>query len=420
MMRSLFAGVSGLRNHQTRMDVIGNNIANVNTIGFKASRVNFQDILSQTMQGASSGIGNQGGTNPIQIGLGVSIASIDTIFTDGSFQPTGKQTDLSIQGKGFFVLSPDGGKTEVFTRAGNFDFDRLGNFIVPGTGYKVVGWKADSNGNIDTDPSKRTTIDIPVGTQMPAQATKAITFANNLSADAANGTTVKVSYDIYDNLGKRYTLPVVFTKTGDTTWDYTISNTSEYTVATLPATSVTGRLTFDAATGKLSSTTPPTVTTIDISYTTPAQKVSGIQLKFDQVTQYGGDTTLQIVDQDGYPPGSLEGVTIDPNGVIVGRFSNGKTRNLAQVALATFNNPAGLTKIGDSLYAVSSNSGTPEIGVTGSGGRGKLNPGTLEMSNVDLAQEFSNMIITQRGFQANSKIISVTDEMLQELANLKR
>lgn len=421
MMRSLFAGVSGLRNHQTRMDVIGNNIANVNTIGFKAGRVNFQDILSQTMQGASSGIGNQGGTNPIQVGLGVSIASIDTIFTDGSFQPTGKQTDLAIQGKGFFVLSPDGGKTEVFTRAGNFDFDRLGNFIVPGTGYKVVGWKADSNGNIDTDPSKRTTIDIPVGIQMPAQATKAITFANNLSAEAATGTTVRVSYDIYDNLGKRYTLPVVFTKTGATTWEYTISDfPGEYTVATPPATSVTGTLNFDAATGKLSSTTPPTLTNIDITYMNPSQTVSGVQLNFNQITSYGGDTTLQIVDQDGYPPGSLEGVTIDSSGVIVGRFSNGKTRNLAQVALATFNNPAGLTKIGDSLYAVSSNSGTAEIGVTGSGGRGKLNPGTLEMSNVDLAQEFSNMIITQRGFQANSKIISVTDEMLQELANLKR
>ncbi|SDF39062.1 flagellar hook protein FlgE [Sporolituus thermophilus] len=415
MMRSLFAGVSGLRNHQTRMDVIGNNIANVNTIGFKAGRVNFQDILSQTMQGASSGIGNQGGTNPIQVGLGMSIASIDTIFTDGSFQPTGKQTDLSIQGKGFFVLSPDGGKTEVFTRAGNFDFDRLGNFIVPGTGYKVVGWKADSTGNIDTDPSKRTTIDIPVGTQMPAQATKAITFANNLSAEAATGTIVKASYDIYDNVGKRYTLAVEFTKTGDTTWDYTVTDGNGYTV---DSASANGTLTFDANTGKLTApAAPPTIT---IDYTTPAQTVSGIQLKFDQITQYGGDTTLQIVDQDGYPPGSLEGVTIDPNGVIVGRFSNGKTRNLAQVALATFNNPAGLTKIGDSLYAVSSNSGTAEIGVTGSGGRGKLNPGTLEMSNVDLAQEFSNMIITQRGFQANSKIISVTDEMLQELANLKR
>lgn len=412
MMRSLFAGVSGLRNHQTRMDVIGNNIANVNTVGFKASRVNFQDVLSQTLSGASGATGARGGTNPMQIGLGMGLASIDTIFTDGSFQPTGKQTDLSIKGAGFFVLSADGGATQVYTRAGNFDFDNQGNFLVPGTGYKVMGWMG-SGGVINTSGNV-TPLRVPTGSGMDAKVTSNVIFGKNLSSEAAIGDTQLASIDIYDGQGTAHKLTGTFAKTASNEWTFTLPSTA-VAGATIPATSIT--LNFDAATGAFTGPmTPPTLT---ITPTTGASAFT-TTLDFSQLTQNGAATSAAIVDQNGYTAGTLESTTIDPNGVIYGIFSNGQSQMMAQVALATFNNPAGLTKAGESLYVRSNNSGEPFVGTTGTGGRGTLSPGTLEMANVDLAQEFSNMIITQRGFQANSKIISVTDEMLQELANLKR
>jgi len=551
MMRSLFAGISGLRNHQTRMDVIGNNIANVNTVGFKASRVNFQDMLSQTIQGASSGQGNLGGTNPQQVGLGMALASIDTLFTDGSTQPTGKPTDLAISGSGFFILSD--GLNKVYTRAGNFDFDNQGNFLVPGTGYKVMGWLADSDGVLDTSQEIKA-LTLPVASTMPSKTTESITFANNLASTAPAGKVVPTSKDVFDSLGIAHSVNTDFYKVADNTWlakisvddptvgvptntwqeitfnsdgtlkavksatpaipttsvdisgvqldsttgsvhkqSYTVMDasgvpksyeatyTNSGTAGTVTtwnvsviqtgvtgATAVTSTITYDSATSTYSGPTPafdfngitPTVTfaaapgagTFSAAatnfngaapaqtapYTTSAladfsvQFAGGsdpmtIKLNLSGITQFGGDATKQgsdstlwASDQDGYAAGTLNEKVIDGTGTIVGKFSNGKTKTLGQVALATFNNPAGLDKVGDNMYVKSNNSGDALIGPSGSGGRGKFNAGSLEMSNVDLAQEFSNMIITQRGFQANSKIITVTDEMLQDLANLKR
>ncbi len=531
MMRSLFAGVSGLKNHQTRLDVLGNNIANVNTVGFKASRVNFQDVLSQTLQGASSGQGSKGGTNPLQVGLGMGLASIDTLFTDGSFQPTGKQTDLSIQGQGFFILSD--GLSQVYTRAGNFDFDQQGNFLVPGTGYKVMGWLADSNGELDTSAAI-TGITIPVGASMPAKYSENLTIGNNLSANSAIGAQIQTSIDVYDSMGNSHEVETTFIKVDDKTWlsyssvsdieaspaianylseiefdDYgtfksiTTQNdpttTSSLDFSTLQldstigavqnksvtvfdavgkphvfnmkftttsattwdveyleqgvtnATAQTSTATWDGtnyslpnlvvnssqvlpvnitthnapAAGAFLSSVVPTYSAATTSSPLTFQPKAGassmaINLNLSSMTQFGGESTAQALDQDGYAAGNLESTSIDPSGIIVGRFTNGKTRNMGQVALATFNNPGGLNKVGSNLYSKSTNSGEAQVGASGTGGRGSFNPGTLEMSNVDLAQEFSNMIITQRGFQANSKIISITDEMLQELANLKR
>jgi flagellar hook protein FlgE len=420
MMRSLFSGISGLRNHQTRMDVIGNNIANVNTVGFKASRVNFQDMLNQTIQGASSGQGNLGGTNPIQVGLGMGLASIDTLFTDGSTQPTGKQTDLAISGAGFFVLFD--GLNKVYTRAGNFDFDNQGNYLVPGTGYKVMGYMADANGVIDPKQEAQP-ITIPVGSSMAAKPSTKIVYANNLSGDAANGTTVPASITVYDSKGAAHKVSGSFVKqaTPDNTWTFTVTGVTapdNTTEAVTPSPAVY-TLTFDNE-GKFSSVNPATGFTF-----TPAGTAAGaanvtITPNFDNLTQFAGESTVQAVDRDGYPSGTLEQTTIDGTGTIIGKFSNGQTQSLAQVCLAIFNNPAGLTKVGDNMYIKSNNSGEEQIGISGSGGRGGFIPGSLEMSNVDLAQEFSNMIITQRGFQANSKIITATDEMLQDLTNLKR
>ena len=425
MMRSLFSGVSGLKNHQTRMDVIGNNIANVNTVGFKASRVTFSDVLSQTIQGASSSDGQRAGTNPMQVGLGVGLASIDTIFTDGSFQSTGKNSDLAIKGNGFFVLSADGGTTKTYTRAGSFDFDAQGNYYVPGTGYKVMGWNVDTTTWKLDDTGTTKPVQVPVGLTIPGAVTKNMEFTKNLSADATIGATsdVPVSVDVYDTLGNSYKLSGQFEKTGANTWTFTpsaniMNSAGTTTLATVGTTPVT--LTFNATTGKL---TAPASGAASITVTPAASAGTApftIKADFSQLVQFGGDSSVQITDQDGYKAGTLEDVTLDATGVIVGSFSNGKTKNLAKVCMAIFDNPSGLTKVGDNMYTPSNNSGLPQEGKAGSGGRGVFSPGTLEMSNVDLAQQFSDMIVTQRGFQANSKIISVSDEMLQDLANLKR
>jgi flagellar hook protein FlgE len=531
MMRSLFSGVSGLKNHQTRMDVIGNNIANINTVGFKGSRVSFSDVLSQTIQGASGSTGNRGGTNPMQIGMGMGLASIDTVFTDGSFQPTGKGTDLSIQGQGFFILSD--GRGQVYSRAGNFDFDDSGNYLVPGTGYKVMGWMADNTGAINTAGTIGP-IQIPVGAAMAAKTTQQMDFANNLSASAINGTAATTSINVFDSLGISHKIVHTFTKESDNTWLYGTSvpdatgavtgalgrivfnsngsvQTIEGVTATVPTAALTiptfemdqtlnavhtqnftvfdsnnvphvfkatftttgattwsytltdqanpdaapaasGTINWNAGPGtytgfgpltyggntvnfNITAHTPPAGGAFDADATSPYTTTAiaplgftpaggadpmSINLVLSNLTQFGGATTIQAVNQDGYSSGTLDTTTIDTTGVIIGRFTNGQSKNLGQVALATFSNPAGLNKVGSSLFAESNNSGVAQIGTAGSGGRGELSPGTLEMSNIDLAQEFSNMIITQRGFQANSKIITTTDEMLEQLANLRR
>lgn len=416
MMRSLFSGVSGLRNHQTRMDVIGNNIANVNTVGFKGSRVNFQDVLSQTIQGAASAQGARGGTNPMQVGLGMGLSSIDTIFTDGSFQPTGKQTDLSIQGQGFFVLQ-DATGAQVFTRAGNFDFDQQGNYLVPGTGYKVMGYNA-VNGVVGTVLGP---LQVPVGTSIAPQISTAATFTKNLDANTpiapAAGSSFTKTITAYDGSGMAHPVTMTFTHTAANTWTaLPTPGDGTSTVATLPVAATPTTITFNGSGAYVgvAGTTSFTVTPVPA-----AGGVATLTVNFAGMTQYAGDTTA-VGDANGYKTGSLQNVSIDTNGNLIGRFDNGQSQVMGRVALALFENPAGLTKTGSNLFIESNNSGTAAIDVGGAGGRGTFNPGTLEMANVDLAAEFSNMIITQRGFQANSKIISVTDEMLQELANLKR
>jgi flagellar hook protein FlgE len=408
MMRSMFSGVAGLRNHQIRMDVIGNNIANVNTIGFKGSRVNFQDILSQTIQGASAPQGNRGGTNPMQVGLGVAIASIDTIFTDGSTQTTGKQTDLALQGQGFFVIN-DGAKS-YYTRAGNFDFDTAGNYIVPGTGLKVQGWMANAAGVVNTNGPTGNIV-VPVGTSMAASATTTLDYTKNLNAEATviPVTSYQNSVTVYDSLGTDHLINVTFTKTGANAWSWS-ATTTDTTIGGLPA---VGTVNFGPTGAFALQTGGPLV------LTAPGANNLNIVMNFSGMTQYAGESTVTGTG-NGYTSGALENVVIDTSGVLTGKYSNGRSQALAQVSLATFNNPGGLIKAAENMYEESNNSGNAQVGTAASGGRGKIAPGTLEMSNVDLSAEFTNMIVTQRGFQANSKIITPSDEMLQDLVNLKR
>lgn len=666
MMRSMYSAVSGLKNHIIKQDVIGNNIANVNTPAYKYSSANFSDILSQTIQGASAATGTRGGINPMQIGLGMGVASISTSFTDGSYQPTGNNANLGIQGQGFFVLSD--GNEQMYSRNGNFDFDPNGNYIMNGTGYKVMGWTADADGNI-ANTGAISALKFSKGMSMEGKTTTQINFAYNLSKDAVVGSTGMGSITVYDTYGSPHKLTTNFTKvsndewlyqavgdsgkvlpgtqmgivkfdsngkvaaintikppttpaspqtlsfasfqldstpnatqkgyftvydtnnvmhnyetqitnTGTNVWSYSIveagvagaapvaTGTIAYAVgsgytqvpaapsftlpnaggivnfnflagtnvppdvgafklnapATFPKTTgitldpmqldsttgavgyknftvfdennsprvfqmkvttdsasawkyeitepgvpstkaVSGSITWNGAAYTMSPWTISPNQTVAFTVNNPLAPASGIfsmntsnnmpyakgasqadimyvpvngqaamniGLNLSSITHFssgttnsntaGGNngTTIQALDQDGYSQGTLDSLTVDSSGIVVGKFTNERQKNLGQVALANFNNANGLLKKGDSIYTKTANSGEAQVGAPGSGGRGRINPGTLEMSNVDLSQEFTNMITTQRGFQANSKIISVDDEMLQDLVNLKR
>lgn len=420
MMRSLFSGVAGLKSHQTRMDVIGNNIANVNTVGFKTGRVTFQDTLNQTLSGSASATGNLGATNPKQIGLGVGISSIDTIFTDGSVQSTGKNTDLCISGAGFFVVA--NGNENYYTRNGDFQFDPNGTFISVGGGTKVQGWTADSSGTINTSGATGDIV-VKAGQTMAAKATTTSTFDKNLNADSTVGTAVSTTMTAYDSLGVKYSIPVTVTRQTagagmSGKWTATIAGTITGSDGTKLTTPAAGTTIFSAdfnSSGAVSGATPAT---LNISTTNGSAGLS-IKVDFSSLTQVTGTSTL-TTDYNGYTAGTLGSVDLNDQGGVVGTYSNGEKRTLAQVALAVFNNPAGLTKSGGSLYSESNSSGKVQITSANNGGAGKITPTALEMSNVDLSEQFSDMIITQRGFQSNSKIITVADEMIETLVNMKR
>jgi flagellar hook protein FlgE len=405
MLRSLFSGVSGLRAHQTMMDVVGNNIANVNTAGYKSGQAVFEDTLSQMLRASGAPQNGTGGTNPAQVGLGVHLAGIQTNFAQGASQMTGRSTDLAIQGDGFFVVR-EGGE-DLFTRAGSFSFDANGTLVTP-EGAVVRGWMADSSGNINTNGSL-SDIALPLGTLFPPTATQNASIGGNLPTDAAVGDKIVTSIDMYDAKGTSYPVTVTFTKTADDAWDFS-ADTGD------PATNIgTGSLAFDPANGTLTSPT-----TVSLTPGLPGPAGGTVTLDLAKMSQFGSDNTVAALSQDGAGMGSLQAFTISDTGTLIGVFSNGLKRPLGQIALASFNNPAGLEKVGNSMFRSAVNAGQPQYGVAGTGGRGTLASGTLEMSNVDLAQEFTNLIIAQRGFQANSRVITASDEILQDLVNLKR
>lgn len=410
MMRSMFAGVSGLRNHQTRMDVIGNNIANVNTVGYKTSRVTFQDALSQTLRGATAPQNNRGGINPQQVGLGVSLSSIDVLHTPGNLQTTGVNTDLALQGNGFFILGD--GAQRYYTRAGNFSMETSGE-LVYSNGLQLQGWMADNSGNINTNGQIQG-ITLPINSTIAPQATTEVNLAGNLQpSETAPGTQFTRNIEVVDSLGHIHLIELRFVENGvgsnDWTWE-------AYDPADVLIPGGTGNLTF------LSDGSLDTGGAATIAGWNPGTGANAMtfDLDFNNLTQYAASESSVAYGQDGYEMGYLDSFKIDSAGTVIGVFTNGLTKNIAQIAVANFANPAGLEKMGETMFRVSSNSGTAQINPSGVGGSGGITPGTLEMSNVDLSQEFTDMIVTQRGFQANSRIITTSDEMLQELVNLKR
>lgn len=466
MMRSMFTGVSGLRAHQLKMDTIGNNIANVNTVGYKAQRATFQEVFNQTLRGAGSPQAGKGGTNPQQVGLGISLSSIDTFHIRGAVQRTDNLTDLAINGDGFFILSDSAdGLSRTYTRAGNFSLDDDGN-LVAANGYRVLGYMMDPTTN--TLKSQLEGIKISKAEMIPAKASTYSNFEGNLDNQikkvtdatkptftAHTATTPEVlnlpsglkywetTSTVYDNLGGKHTLKYTFVRgleqgsgsgavsSDDDRWSVIIKDqdTGEYyngatntfgTATTLDNLLIELKFS-DGSLDTDTANTPSGGKLADV----PIDAKNGsdpilLDIDFTQLTQFANESNAAVTDSDGYPQGSLDTFSIGPTGEISGIFTNGMSKIIGQVALSVFKNPAGLEKTAENMYQVTPNSGDPIVGLPGSSGMGSLNSGTLEMSNVDISNEFAEMISTQRGFQANSRIITTSDEMLQELVNLKR
>ena len=432
MMRSLFSGVSGLRNHQVRMDVIGNNISNVNTVAFKSGRVTFKEGFTQLLAGASRPPGDHGGINPIQVGLGMQVGSIDMAFQQGNLETTGLNTDLAIQGDSFFVVAK--GNQHFYTRSGNFQLDAGGRMVSPTNGFVVQGKMADNGVFLDGVRD----ITLPVGQKTQAKATDRVSLAGNVNAAApvfvgafdATGRAdpqnkeswTETSITLYDSIGNQHDLKVQMWKTASDTWSWQLDGTN-LPAGFTPPNSTVQTLQFDTQ-GLLltvAPTDPPLITFQPAGADLVSLTLDLGQNNVNGITSFAaGTNTAVLKDQNGYPAGQLENFTIDRSGIINGSFTNGTNLILGQIVLADFNNPGGLLRSGDNMYAVSGNSGGAVLGFALSGSQSVITSGALEMSNVDLAQEFTSMIVTQRGFQANSRVITNSDEMLQELVNLKR
>lgn len=433
MMRSMFSGVSGLKVHQTRMDVIGNNIANVNTAGYKSQRVTFSDVFSQTLSSATSANDDtgRGGMNAMQVGLGVNVSSIDMLMTQGAAQRTDNPFDLMINGDGFMVVADATGR--YFTRSGALRLDDEGNLVNP-NGMRVQGWLATDNGKGEYEINSQEVqginlFDPKYQSMNPDITTKAQITGNICSTSKSETFTVAA----YDSLGNYYTIPLLATQDVGTKgkWKISIAETENK-----GGTPLNGKYITDAKGNKFLTVSDDSV---DVEFDTNGKlkesaakaftlKLKGItnlpgggtfedvEVDFSNITQYATKSTVEGKETNGNSAGTLSGYAIGKDGIINVNYTNGEQRKIAQVVVANFDNPAGLEKVGDNLYLATTNSGEFD----GIGDAGNFSTGVLEMSNVDLSAEFTDMIITQRGFQANSRIITVSDEMLQELTNLKR
>jgi flagellar hook protein FlgE len=418
MIRSMYTAISSLSLQQKYLDVVSNNLANANTIGFKASRVLSQDQFSQMMSPGSAPTATQGGTNPIQIGLGVNLGYISSNFTQGVLQSTGRNMDLGVQGDGFFIY---GNTNSRYSREGSMSLDMEGNLINSATGLRTQGWLTDATGKIDINLPVN---DIKIVTDKTlAKATENVVLGGNLSANATLTDPTTISMGVYDSLGALQTTSVRFTRGGTATiptntWTWQIMDT---TVTPAVAGTGDGTITFDAD-GQIDLTASTTGAAIAIpgsaGSTTP---IAPFAIDFSKLTQLATANSATVTSQDGLPAGTVSDVYISPNdGIISLMYSNGMAEQVGQVALARFTNPAGLMKGEDTSFLVGLNSGDPQIGAASTGGRGSIASSYLEASNVDMAQEFTNMILAQRGFQASSRVITTSDEILQELVNLKR
>ena len=411
MLRSMFTAIGSLTLHQSFMDVVADNLSNANTPAYKASHINFQDQISQLMQAGSAPTTDLGGINPTQIGMGVRLGSISPTFTQGALQSTGRSSDLAIQGDGFFIYSASGSAAERFySRDGALTMDADGVLVNGATGMRLLGWTASGSAAAVDTGQPLTEITIPTDSTL-ARASTLGTLQGNLDSTAASGSAgaYNATLGVYDSLGVLRSVTVNFQHPSNNTWSWAATSGS-------PASAVgSGTLTFDTSGQYVSGSGTVTL---------PASggaAAATVTLDMSQLTQLATASTAALASQDGLAAGSLSGFNVISNtGEVFGEYSNGLQQRLGQLALASFVNPGALLRTGQSLYRAGLNSGEPKLGAPGTGGRGTVTSGYLEASNVDLAQEFTNMILAQRGFQAASRVITTSDEMLQELVNLKR
>jgi flagellar hook protein FlgE len=428
LLTALYSGASGLEANSTELSVVGDNIANANTIGFKSARANFADQMSESLIGLG---GSQG-----ERGLGTRLQTIQKLLSQGAINSTGIATDLAIQGGGFFVVKGSQGGQEgtYFTRAGQFVVNRDG-VLTNQEGLKVQGYTADDNGVVNASALG----DLSVGNAAALpRATSELTVRANLDADAvppapfdiANASTTSnfsTSMQVFDSLGKAHQVDIFFRKNGAGDWEWHALSDGGGITGGVPGTpseiatgtaqfDVQGRLTASTSTSTFNpdGATNPQPLTFNFGTTVPPG--SGV----DGLTQFAGPSSAAFLNQDGYASGDLSRISVDSKGEVVGAFSNGQTRILGQVALASFAAPDQLMRVGANLYASLPSAGAPNVGQASTSTRGSIVAGALEQSNVDLAGEFIRMIAAQRGFQANSKTLTTADALLAELMTIKR
>jgi len=404
-MLSFSTPLSGLNADSEDLTVISNNLANLNTVGYKDTDASFEDLFYEQL-------GTSGAGNPIQIGVGTQISGISTEFTQGSLQSSGVDTDVAIQGDGFFVLS-NGGIQE-YSRAGNFTIAANGD-LVAADGSLVLGNPA-VNGVITPSPTP-TPISIPTGLTTPPKPTSTVGLTLNLDSGTAVGGTFSTSASVYDALGQVHVLTYTFTKTAANTWTYAITIPGADVGAANPVTVSTGTLMFNGS-GVL---TAPAANVTGIAVNGFADGAASLTFAWQLyntntgplLTQFSGPSATSATQNDGYSAGTLQSFNIQSNGIIQGVFSNGQTQPLAQITIANFANEQGLVHNGSNDFLQSLASGTPNIATPGTGGLGTLVGGSLEQSNVDISTEFANLILAERGFQANARVVTTFDQVIQ-------
>ncbi len=410
-MPSFSIPLSGLNANSQALSAISNNLANLNTVGYKDTRMEFRDLFYQQ-------IGSTGAGEPIEIGAGTSVGSNAGIFTQGSIENSGVSTDIAIQGDGFFVTSKNG--LQEFTRAGNFSRDQNGNLVTT-DGANVLGYPA-VNGVVNTQAAVAG-LNIPLGQVTPAAATANIQFGLNLDAGAAVGATTSAQTPVYDSLGAAHVITITFTKTAANTWGYNVTIPGADVGAAAPVSLKAGSLTFNGN-GQL---TAPAANIAGIAVAGFVNGASNLTFNWNgfappqpTLTQFAAPSAVANSTQDGFPSGSLVSFTVDQSGTVQGSYSNGQSRAIGQIALASFANEEGLQRQGANSYTATIGSGAANIGTPSAGGRGSIIGGSLELSNVDIATEFARLIVAQRGYQANAKTVTTFDQVTQDTINLKQ
>jgi flagellar hook protein FlgE len=412
-MGNFSIALSGLEADSVALNTIGNNLANLNTTAFKGQTTSFEDLFYQQ-------IGQSGSGDAIQLGAGTKVSGTSTDFSEGTILPDANPNpgDMALAGNGFFVVEQSG--VQSLTRAGNFQLSSNGNLITQ-DGQQVMGYAA-VNGVVNQN-TNLTPITIPVGLNEGAQATQNFSVTANLDSGATVGTSFSTPVQVFDSLGQSHQATVSYTKTATNTWSYAV--TLPAGDATGTPTNNTGTLTFDSS-GNLVS---PTGSVANITFPGLTDGASDLSFNWNLNDSTGNPSISQLADassnsaaavQDGFTSGVFQTFSADQNGVITAQFSNGRTATIAQVAVATVANTQGLTASGNNNFSTTAASGQASIGVAGSGGRGLVDDGALEQSNVNISTEFSNLIVAQRAFEANSKTVTTFDTISQDVLAMIR